>query len=297
MATIPQPRTRNFSLRGPTCRTSLAVAHGRGQASTLSTQDRRGGVCRRAGPVLHSPGPPASPRPRGPRRRDGVPVREIRDLLEGELHTLEHEFRIELPREIRTAVAMGDLRENAEYHAALERQTYVRARIGQLRQRLAEVNTINLQSVPRDRAGLGSRVTLLNLDTDEELVYRARVSRGRGSRLRLDLDRLPDRAESRGPRARRRGARQDPDGREALRGPGPAHAARQRRSVRGLTPPALKRWGPVSAAPASTGSSRRRASSRSRCRRSSSARCARDTTRRPHGSALRRAPRAPASRR
>ena len=98
-------------------------------------------------------------------------MREVRELLEGELRKLEHEYRIELPREIRTAVAMGDLRENAEYKAALERQTYVRARIGQLRQRLAEVQAINLQSVPRDRAGLGSRVRLLNLDTDEELIY------------------------------------------------------------------------------------------------------------------------------
>ena len=98
-------------------------------------------------------------------------MREVRELLEGELHKLEHEYRVELPREIRTAVAMGDLRENAEYHAALERQTYVRARITQLRQRLSELNAINLAAVPRDRAGIGSKVTLLNLDTDEELTY------------------------------------------------------------------------------------------------------------------------------
>ena len=98
-------------------------------------------------------------------------MREIQDLLEGELRKLEHEYRVELPREIRTAVAMGDLRENAEYHAALERQTYVRARISQLRQRLSELNTINLAAVPRDRAGIGSKVRLLNLDTDEELTY------------------------------------------------------------------------------------------------------------------------------
>jgi transcription elongation factor GreA len=92
-------------------------------------------------------------------------VREVRDLLEAELRKLEHEYRVELPRE------MGDLRENAEYKAALERQTYVRARIGQLRQRLSELNAINLAAVPRDKASLGSRVTLLNLDTDEELTY------------------------------------------------------------------------------------------------------------------------------
>jgi len=99
-------------------------------------------------------------------------VREILDILETELKRLEHEFRVELPREIKTAVAMGDLRENAEYHAALERQAYVRARIGQLRERLGALSTINLDQVPRDRAGMGSRLRLLDLDSDEELVWR-----------------------------------------------------------------------------------------------------------------------------
>jgi transcription elongation factor GreA len=99
-------------------------------------------------------------------------MREIRDRLEAELKALEHEFRVELPREIRTAVAMGDLRENAEYQAALERQRFVRARIGQLRTRLAELGSLSLDRVPRDRVGLGSEVKLLNLDTDEELTYR-----------------------------------------------------------------------------------------------------------------------------
>jgi transcription elongation factor GreA len=95
----------------------------------------------------------------------------IRERLENELKTLEYEFRVELPKEIGTAVAMGDLRENAEYKAALERQSYVRARIGQLRKRLGELSAINLSSIPKDRVALGSRVTLLNLDTDEEVTY------------------------------------------------------------------------------------------------------------------------------
>jgi len=88
-------------------------------------------------------------------------MKEITLRLESELKGLEREYRIELPKEIRTAVAMGDLRENAEYKAALERQAYVRARIGQLRKCLGELKAINL----------GSRVTLLNLDTDEEVTY------------------------------------------------------------------------------------------------------------------------------
>jgi len=98
-------------------------------------------------------------------------MREIRERLERELKALEHEYRIELPKEISAAVAMGDLRENAEYKAALERQAYVRARIGQLRKRLGELTSINLNQIPKDRIALGSTVTLLNLDTDEEVTY------------------------------------------------------------------------------------------------------------------------------
>ena len=98
-------------------------------------------------------------------------MREVIEKLEAELKPLEHELRIELPREIKTAVAMGDLRENAEYKAALERQAYVRARIGQLRERLAAVSSIPLDQVPKDRVGLGSRVTLLDVDSDAQVVY------------------------------------------------------------------------------------------------------------------------------
>ena len=100
-----------------------------------------------------------------------MPMKLIREKLEGELKTLEYEFRIELPKEIGNAVAMGDLRENAEYKAALERQSYVRARIGQLRKRLGELSAINMGSIPKDRVALGSKVKLLNLDTDEEVTY------------------------------------------------------------------------------------------------------------------------------
>jgi len=98
-------------------------------------------------------------------------MQEIKKKLGDELKALEHEFRVELPKEIRTAVAMGDLRENSEYKAALERQAYVRARISQLRERLASINSLNLNQIPRDRVGLGSTVTLLDLDSDEEITY------------------------------------------------------------------------------------------------------------------------------
>ena len=98
-------------------------------------------------------------------------VREVLDRLRKELGELEHEFRVELPKEIRTAVAMGDLRENAEYHAALERQAFVRARIRQLRERLGALSALNLDQVPSDRAALGSKLELLDLVTDDEITY------------------------------------------------------------------------------------------------------------------------------
>ena len=98
-------------------------------------------------------------------------MERIKAQLASELKGLEREFRVELPREIKTAVAMGDLRENAEYHAALERQAFVRARIIQLRERLGALNSINLDQIPRDRVGLGSSLKLLDLDNDQEVSY------------------------------------------------------------------------------------------------------------------------------
>ena len=98
-------------------------------------------------------------------------MKEARQRLEEELRQLERELRVELPQEIKKALAMGDLRENAEYHAALERQSYVKARIGQLRGRLTELGMINLAQVPKDRAGLGSSLTVLDLDQDVEITW------------------------------------------------------------------------------------------------------------------------------
>lgn len=98
-------------------------------------------------------------------------MKEIKGRLSEELRALEREFRVELPQEIRTAVAMGDLRENAEYRAALERQAFVKARIGQLRERLATLNSMHLGQIPSDRVGLGSTVALQDLDSGQELRY------------------------------------------------------------------------------------------------------------------------------
>ena len=98
-------------------------------------------------------------------------MREIIEKLESELRPLEHELRIELPREIKTAVAMGDLKENAEYHAALERQSFVRARIGQLRERLSAISSLNLGNIPEGKVGLGSKVVVADLDNNDEKTF------------------------------------------------------------------------------------------------------------------------------
>ena len=76
-----------------------------------------------------------------------------------------------LPNEIRKAVELGDLRENSEYKAALERQQFVQARLGQLRQRLSKLSQIDIAQIPSDRVGLGSRVTVECQDTSTKESY------------------------------------------------------------------------------------------------------------------------------
>ena len=95
----------------------------------------------------------------------------LKKKLEEEIAALDNELRIQLPREISKARAHGDLSENAEYHAAKERQGMVNARLGQLRQRLRELSMIDMTRIPRDRVGLGSSVKVLDLQKDEEITY------------------------------------------------------------------------------------------------------------------------------
>jgi transcription elongation factor GreA len=91
--------------------------------------------------------------------------------LQEEIAALETELRIELPREILKARAHGDLSENAEYHAAKERQGLVNARLGQLYGRLRDISMIDMSKIPRDRVGLGSTVVVLDMDKDEKVRY------------------------------------------------------------------------------------------------------------------------------
>jgi len=97
---------------------------------------------------------------------------DLKKRMQEEIGKLEHELRVELPKEILKARAHGDLSENAEFHAAKERQRYVDARLVKMKLRLAELSLVDLTKIPRDRVGLGSKVLLLDLDKDEEIRYR-----------------------------------------------------------------------------------------------------------------------------
>jgi transcription elongation factor GreA len=96
----------------------------------------------------------------------------VKKKLQTELDELEEELHFKLPKEIQLAREFGDLRENAEYKAAMERQSIVQARIMQVRQRLSEVESIDLSKIPTDTIAYGSRVTLYDLDKDEKIIYK-----------------------------------------------------------------------------------------------------------------------------
>jgi transcription elongation factor GreA len=87
-------------------------------------------------------------------------IEELKTKLGDEVEKLQFELNVTLPGEIRRAVEMGDLRENSEYKAALERQQFVRARLSQLRERLSKLSSIDVTQIPHDRVGLGSRVVV-----------------------------------------------------------------------------------------------------------------------------------------
>src|ERR671931_383526 len=96
----------------------------------------------------------------------------IKEKLQVELDELESELRIHLPKEIKRALEFGDLRENSEYRAALDRQNVVKARIVELRQRISEISSIDLKRVPQGKASYGSTLILYDGERDEEVTYR-----------------------------------------------------------------------------------------------------------------------------
>ncbi len=96
----------------------------------------------------------------------------IKKKLQEEIETLEHELGVELPKELKKAVAMGDLSENAEYHMAKQRQEFVRARLGQLKKRMADLSLINMSNIPKDKAALGSTLRVFDNTKNEEIEYK-----------------------------------------------------------------------------------------------------------------------------
>ncbi len=98
-------------------------------------------------------------------------IEELKQKLGLEVEHLQHELNVTLPNEIRKAVELGDLRENSEYKAALERQQFVQARLGQLRQRLSKLSQIDMTQIPTDRVGLGSRVVVKDVKTGASEEY------------------------------------------------------------------------------------------------------------------------------
>jgi transcription elongation factor GreA len=98
-------------------------------------------------------------------------MNDIKKKLQEEIAALEYELRNELPKEILKARAHGDLSENAEYHAAKDRQGLVNARLNQLKKRLADMSMVNFDKIPHDKVGLGSTVVVLDTKRDEEITY------------------------------------------------------------------------------------------------------------------------------
>ena len=100
------------------------------------------------------------------------PLAKIKKKLQDEIDQLSHELNVELPKEIAVARAHGDLSENAEYKFAKERQGFVNARIGQLKKRMGDLGMLNLSNIPKDRAGYGSRILVLDTNKDVKVEYK-----------------------------------------------------------------------------------------------------------------------------
>ncbi len=96
---------------------------------------------------------------------------ELRAKLQAEVERLNHEINFVLPKEIERARAHGDLRENSEYKAALERQQFARARVHHLRLRLSKLSSVSEKDIPGDRVGFGSRVTVRDAATKQQEIY------------------------------------------------------------------------------------------------------------------------------
>jgi transcription elongation factor GreA len=100
----------------------------------------------------------------------------IKQKLSDEVGELFHELSVTLPETLKKALANGDLKENGDYHAALERQGFVQARLSHLRSRLAKLSQVDLSKIPTDRVGLGSRVAVEDVATGLKEKYELVIS-------------------------------------------------------------------------------------------------------------------------
>jgi len=98
-------------------------------------------------------------------------IEALKQKLTDEAEKLRFELNVTLPNEIRKAVELGDLRENSEYKAALERQQFVQARLGQLTQRLSKLSNIDESQIATDAVGLGSKVVVEDQETKSRENY------------------------------------------------------------------------------------------------------------------------------
>src|ERR1700739_44291 len=100
------------------------------------------------------------------------PIAKIKKKLQDEIDQLDHELNVDLPKEIAVARAHGDLSENAEYKFAKERQGFVNARTGPLKKRMGDLGMLNLTNIPKDRAGYGSRIVVIDTQRDVKVEYK-----------------------------------------------------------------------------------------------------------------------------
>src|ERR1700757_2776786 len=98
-------------------------------------------------------------------------IDELKNKLQAEVERLNHEINFVLPKEIEKARAHGDLRENSENKAALERQQFAQARVHHLRLRLSKLSDVSEKDIPKDRVGFGSRVTVQDLETRKKEIF------------------------------------------------------------------------------------------------------------------------------
>ena len=99
-------------------------------------------------------------------------MNDAKRKLQEEIRKLDRELKDELPKAFKKALEMGDLRENAEYQTAKERQSYVQSQLAVLRQRLARLSMVNLSKIPADKVSYGSTVVLLDVAADKEITYK-----------------------------------------------------------------------------------------------------------------------------